>query len=379
MLHKCINNNVEKTNFNQNFVSKLTPLGNLTNYSANLTNIDSLEVNNFKYQLRKDKIVLKNKLSAYGIPRVYRCGTIPIDKDIKHVQLVQGQKDNIYYSNMQRCGSVWMCPDCMYKIMKERADNIYRQLTIHKAEKKTVLFVTFTTQHKKHETLKDVKERILKAFNFANTSRAWKEKSKQSKVEFLRVLEVLHGLNGWHPHLHCVFIGNKELINDINTFVRLYKEYLNSKGQLINDYTTKIDKWNGSINDMSEYLFKGKLELELIGGNLKTQKHGNNFFDLVRKDESIKVKEFIFTMKGARQFHHSKNFFTFNIKNDREILKDDTIKEVLFNIPIDDYKRIRRKGIALSLINEYIHKGNIGIINLLELYKLRSYWIVPEI
>ena len=101
MLHKCINNNVEKTNFNQNFVSKLTPLGNLTNYSANLTNIDSLEVNNFKYQLRKDKIVLKNKLSAYGIPRIYRCGTIPIDKDIRHVQIVKGQKDNIYYSNMQ--------------------------------------------------------------------------------------------------------------------------------------------------------------------------------------------------------------------------------------------------------------------------------------
>lgn len=355
-----------------------TALGNITSYSATLGNKGRQkqaptpgEIEKLKYIFKKQNIELKKKIGQ-NVKRVSYCGVRCISKKVMDIQAVQGEKGSIYYANVQRCGCVWFCPDCLYKLMKGRADELYQQLRIYKEAKQTVLFITFTLQHKTGDSLKDLHKILLNAFNFANSHGSWIKAKKQVPTEYLRTLEVLHGLNGWHPHLHTVFVGSPEIEGVINIFINLYKQELKRQGLQVNKHTVITEKWNGKIGDMTDYMFKGMIEQELTGGGLKKSGKGKTFFELVKEQKTrktIETDEYIEVMKGKRQFQHSRKFFKdVRVKSDSDILKDDIVKAVHFRIPMKIYADIQKKGISLHLLNEYNYGGKQRVLKLLELY-----------
>ena len=352
------------------------PLGNITSYFANQQQQGipktEQELLKLKYAYKKAKIERKKKIGKL-VDRVSYCGTRCICKDANMIQAVEGEKGGIYYQGMQRCGSVWFCPDCMYKLMKARAEELYKQLQIYKKKDKTVLFLTFTLQHSKADRLADLHNHLLSAFQFANSHRKWKEAKKKVPVEYLRALEVLNGSNGWHPHLHCLFVGDAEITETIQIFVDLYKQELSKRGLLVNNHTVTVDKWNGTLETMTDYLFKGMIEKEITGGNLTKSGKGQNFFELVDDDNKPAIAEYIKVMKGKRQYHKSKHFFDdVVVQTEEEILKDDVAAKALFVIPIEVYADIHKKGIALHLLNEYAYGGKERAIKLLDLYDCDS-------
>ena len=362
-----------------------SPLGNITNNFA--TPIKSgvspasvsqkNDVERLKYDFRKKKIERKKKVGQF-VKRVSYCGCRTINKDSKFVNAVKGEKGGIFYQNMQRCGSVWFCPDCMYKLMKERALELSKQLSIYNKDNKTVLFVTFTIQHNNSDSLEKLHNHLLSAFTFANSHRSWKSIQKSVPSEYLRALEVLKGSNGWHPHLHCLFVGNEKIEQSINVFTELYKKKLKQLGYLTNEHTVDIDKWNGKIGDMEEYLFKGLLEKEITGGNLTKKGSGKTFFELIdnQVENEKSIKEYIKVMKGKRQYHKSKGFFTdIKQKTDEEILIDDKVDEILFTIPINIYADMVKKGIELHVLNEYSYGGKKRVIRFLELYDVETNFL----
>jgi hypothetical protein len=351
-------------------------LGNSASYSAKSkkqkvkkAELSDAELATLKYDYKKHKVELKKRIGK-KVLRVSYCGTRTIAKDSKYINAVRGESGSIYYQNMQHCGSVWFCPDCAYKLMKARADELYNQLKFYKADNKKIMFVTFTEQHHNGDRLAELHKILLDAFNFANTHRKWQDIKKRLPIEYLRALEVLYGVNGWHPHLHCVFIGDPEIVNDIKVFTDLYKEYLAGKGLLINEHTVDVEQWNGKLEDLEKYMFKDMLEHELTSGGLKKSGHGKTFYELIDEGTNeAAIDEYIQVMKGKRQYHHSKGFFKdVRVKDDVAILKDDTIAEVLFRIPKYTYADINSKGIALHLLNEYEYGGIPRAIRLLELY-----------
>lgn len=349
-----------------------TPLGNITSYFATQQNQASTktekELAKLKYDYKKAKIERKKKIGNL-VQRVSYCGTRCIKKSPQCVNVVQGEKGGIYYQNMQRCGSVWFCPDCMYKLMKTRADELYNQLNAYKDKGKTVLFATFTLQHNKSDRLESLHKNLLGAFQFANSHRKWIDAKKNVPIEYLRALEVLNGSNGWHPHLHCLFVGNSGITETIKIFINLYKQELSRLNLIVNEHTVTVDKWNGTLDTMTDYLFKGMIEKEITGGNLTKSGKGKNFFELVDADEKNAISEYIKVMKGKRQYHHSKHFFDdIEVKTEAEILKDDKVESLIFVIPIKVYADIHRKGIALHFLNEYSYGGNERAKKLLELY-----------
>lgn len=347
-------------------------LGKPTTYSPKPVNkgiqLTEPELAKLKYDYKKLNIERKKKIGR-KVPRVSYCGTRCISKDAKFVNAVQGEKGGVYYQGMQRCGCIWFCPDCLYKLMKGRAEELYSQLGKYKEQKKTVLFVTFTLQHRQGERLADLHKTLLKAFDFANKSRKWIEAKKAAPVEYLRTLEVLLGSNGWHPHIHSVFVGDDNLIKIIDIFRDLYKQELSRLGLVVNSHTVVIEKWNGKIDDMTDYLFKGMLEEELTGGGLKKSGVGKTFFELIDLGNDKATTEYIEAMKGKRQYHHSKNFFAdITIKKDGDLLKDDKMQKVLFSMPVSIYADIHKKGIAIHLLNEFNYGGRERAERLLELY-----------
>jgi hypothetical protein len=349
----------------------LSSLGNITTYSAKpvrqQVTLTPVQIELLKYAYRKANIERKKKIGKL-VKRVSYCGTRTIRKDQKQIEAVEGEKGGIYYAGMQRCGLVWFCPDCMYKLMKARAEELYNQLQAFKKAGLFTFFVTFTIQHKMGDSLADLHKTLLDAFNFANTHRLWVKAKKNMPVEYLRALEVLFGVNGWHPHLHCVFVGDKGFLEALNIFITLYKQRLLERGLLVNEHTVVVKPWNGDLEEMTDYLFKDMLEQEITGGNVKKSGNGKTFFQLIDEDD-IAVHEYINVMKGKHQYHHSRGFFKdVRVKTDEEIIKDDKVLKVLFTIPVKVYADMVLKGIALHLLNEYRHGGTDRAVKLLELY-----------
>lgn len=368
-------------------------LGHNANYSATLSvkqlrknkkDLTPAEKAEMKYAYKNENIERKNWIGKKA-KRVGECGIKPIPtSDNTYVQCVQGEKGSMYLQGMQKCVAVWLCPICTYKLMKARAKELYSQLKAHKKARKTILFITFTLQHNITDRLADLHEILLGAWDYANKSNDWKKAKKAVPVEFLRVLEVLYGEHGWHEHLHVAFVGDPEIIKSINVFVDKYKQYLSAQGLLVNENTVVIEKWNGKLNRMNEYMFKGMLEKELTGGNISKSGHGKTFFELV--DEQIKrekgrtkeqnadlqqkehriIDEYIKAMKNKRQYYPSRGFWDAEHKEkqktDEEIVADDKAVKVLFRIPLGEYWSIMRKGIALNMVNEYQYGGKDRMI-----------------
>ena len=317
-----------------------------------------------KAQVLSGKFLFKRKLTTIkkNIGKfkssVSNCGCKPIyvNADVK---VVNGDKGGVYYANMQRCGHVWFCPDCNYKISKHRANDLYSQLKVYRQQGLSVYFVTFTLQHYKRDQLARLLIVLQTAFNYANTNTGWGKIAKTHGFGFLRTLEVRYSLtNGWHPHLHCVFVVNNGSGDCLQTFTGLYKDYLLKQGFRVNDYTTDIVKWDNSIDKLKDYVFKGVLEKELTSSGLKKGKvKGSfNFFELMDCDDhhgvnTAVINEYITCMRGKRQFHHSKRFFV-NCKQqkDSDIIRDDKIQTVLYVIPASVYQDIFSKGVALDLL-----------------------------
>lgn len=125
-----------------------------------------------------------------------------------------------HYRGLQSCGSVHTCPVCGPKIRQARSKEIEVGLAVHQALGGGVLFVTVTLRHDQGDRLANLLRFVTGAWSAvvgANGSsrsdvEAWKaDKARFGIVGFIRTLEVTHGANGWHPHLHVLVLTESPL------------------------------------------------------------------------------------------------------------------------------------------------------------------------
>jgi hypothetical protein len=139
------------------------------------------------------------------------------------------------YSGLAKCGSPWSCPVCAAKIARTRADDLEHVLRWAVEQGHTVAMVTLTSRHSAGMRLKDCWDATTTAWGRTTSGRAWAGESdtayrkrldnwaakgsrrkrpvqglgivqRYSVLGFARALEVTHGENGWHVHLHVVMI-----------------------------------------------------------------------------------------------------------------------------------------------------------------------------
>lgn len=108
-----------------------------------------------------------------------------------------------HYRGLRVCGSVWCCPVCAAKITERRRVEL-TQAVIGNSQFKTAL-VTLTLRHSQEDRLDVVLDALLSAYRFIKTGRQWQRFACDvGMVGSVRALEVTHGANGWHPHLHVL-------------------------------------------------------------------------------------------------------------------------------------------------------------------------------
>lgn len=125
----------------------------------------------------------------------------------------------VHTKGVKRCASPWACPVCAPTIAERRAQEIDKEITDWWAGGGTCLMVTATLSHKHGDDLDGLLELLQAAW-----SRTWRweaphestRKGQEGTITNaqrvrpkwyggqIRTVEVTHGVNGWHPHIHAV-------------------------------------------------------------------------------------------------------------------------------------------------------------------------------
>ncbi|MEU9457159.1 hypothetical protein [Streptomyces sp. NPDC048277] len=187
------------------------------------------------------------------------CGWTPVAPEGVGLRISDGSAG---FSGVSTCGSAWACPRCSAKISAARFEEVRAILEWARKQGYTCGLLTLTMQHKKSDPLADLLEGQLAAWarvtrterwtgekpeKYAERLAKWEEAESRgfvgkdgiarprprpdrriglreitewtssqgvtsttvdpvSLIGFVRVIEVMHGDSGWHPHQHMVVI-----------------------------------------------------------------------------------------------------------------------------------------------------------------------------
>ena len=144
------------------------------------------------------------------LKRIRECGRAPCAPKGQAADRVTIRDNNgvAHFTGLATCGSVWACPCCQPKILNWRAEVISAAAGTWQAAGNSVVMVTSTMAHDDGDELAVLLRVVSGGFRAVLSGRPWQRLKKALGIAgTIRSLEVTHGLNGWHPHLHTlVFI-----------------------------------------------------------------------------------------------------------------------------------------------------------------------------
>ena len=132
--------------------------------------------------------------------RVHHClRTVKPGADRVEIMHSQQQR-RANYRNLIVCGSIWHCPVCAARISEHRRKTLSSQLARLAYQP---ILVTYTVRHNRESDLRETVDLITDAKKQFRQGKAWqKMEERYGLVAAVRALEVTHGDNGWHPHMH---------------------------------------------------------------------------------------------------------------------------------------------------------------------------------
>jgi hypothetical protein len=136
-----------------------------------------------------------------------------------HVRNVGGRHS---LGGLAVCGGAWVCPVCATRIARRRAGEVRELILKAQSDGLVVEMVTLTVPHGLGDSAKFLSDSVAAAWRSITCNGAWKRpggprslpgiKKRAGVHGYVRALEVTHGSNGWHPHLHIIFISDHGLM-----------------------------------------------------------------------------------------------------------------------------------------------------------------------
>lgn len=219
-----------------------------------------------------------------------------------------------HYSNVQRCGSVWLCPVCAAQISEGRRSELSQGVKSFSQSKGSVYLLTLTNPHHHGDNLELLLNGQKKALHYLWSDRKPKEHFKSlCKVGHITATEVTHGKNGWHPHYHILlFFKGWVNIEKLQQFIAEYWQHCCKKAGLkIPSIEHGCDLKHGTY--AVQYISKWGIEEEMTKGHIKKGRLGGSTpFDLLRLSEDGCVRsgrlfqQYAKAFKGKRQLSWSK-------------------------------------------------------------------------
>lgn len=329
------------------------------------------------------------------------------------------------FAGLQTCGSVWSCPVCSARILSTRQQEIADAVDRWAETGGQVAMMTFTMRHDASDNLADlwaalsegwhgitagkVHQAEKEVYGIATTRVVASGKRAGQTVPthvlpWLRVVEVTHGYNGWHVHVHAiVFLGADVERADLEalyaTWWKRWNSGLESSGVdgslMVNTVETfvgrDVSKRVGAYVTKNTYTAGQVAGLEAARSDLKTGRFGNrspfeilrdlvlqpNGPDTVERDAALWA---VFELAS-----HKKRQMTW-ARGARKVLGLDVVEQTdeeiaaeelgsaddaVLNIPVDSWKAMNRiSGRRADLLDLAEQPG----VTLLDLGALLDEW-----
>lgn len=116
-----------------------------------------------------------------------------------------------HFAGVETCGRIWLCPVCSAKIRARRGDEIAEAIGRHIANDGDAMFITATLPHVQGDALNASLDVLGKAWRFMLSGSLYQdEKETYGVLGNIRAIEVTHGHNGWHPHIHAIVVLERQ-------------------------------------------------------------------------------------------------------------------------------------------------------------------------
>lgn len=327
------------------------------------------------------------------------------------------------FSGLQTCGSVHACPVCSQKIMAQRAEDVQAAvLAWHTGvgpAKGRVVFATFTMRHKASQSLNDLWDSLSYAWGKVTSGSGWVGDSKrygvflpreiksgpnkgtirhENRINFVRAVEVTHGKNGWHVHIHALLFVREDVTDaDVqalsDTMFARWSDALTRSGLEAPSREHGVDVRlvrRGDSRALGDYFTKnvyvGRVKetgagWEIAGGAAKTARGKNRtpfqiLSDVAGTGDAADLDlwhEFEAASKGRRQLSWSGSLREVlalaDEKTDQEIVDEDLAGDVVAEFERDDWYGWlhRHKPRILELVEAGCDGGQVIGVLLAEL------------
>jgi Replication protein len=304
--------------------------------------------------------------------RVGACGRVRVGGDVAAV--LRG--DRCHYCGLVRCGSIWSCPCCSAQIRAERAGDVQHVVQWHVDQlgAQGAYLLTLTVRHRYGDALADLRGGITRAYSkrFANGA-DWKRfLGRVGYTGSIRALEVTHGGNGWHPHLHVILLVRngaaleRELVWLTEQWQRAVKAELGPAAEP--DVVHAVD-----LRPCMRADYLAKLGLEARNGNRTPWEIAADLVERGEEEDRHLWRTWCEDMRGARMLTWSRGLRTAagleeKEKDDQEIVEGEGAndKEVC-RVPGAVWDRIRNwPGVPAQLLAIAETEGAEGVARYLE-------------
>ena len=217
-----------------------------------------------------------------------------------------------FYGNVQKCGSIWLCPVCSNKIRGARAKEMTAALSRHINAGRGALASILTLSHHRGNSLSSSLSEIKAAWSKMTRHRyfkAWRE--RYGVIGYIKSLEVTHGQNGFHPHYHFLWL-TKEPIDkyarhsmETDLFAIWSKYVTNHTDRSVTRHANGIEQIK-SVRAVGRYLAK-TIAYELTHGHMKDGKKSgqrtpfqiaNDYFETGDSADEALWREYEQAIKG---------------------------------------------------------------------------------
>lgn len=211
--------------------------------------------------------------------RVSFCGRKRITND---VTICRHESGSAYYGGLATCGSIWKCPVCASKIQAKRAEDVDALVTAHQENGGAVLMMTGTVPHGAQQSLRRVLDGVTQSWRAFLNGAPWKRIRQEYEIAgYVRAIEVTHGKNGWHPHIHALLFLENDLTElELDLFrLRLLTRWraMVKRQGLGNVSDDAFDlRWiNPTTDKAAAYIVKWGAGAEISAAATKTGREGN--------------------------------------------------------------------------------------------------------
>lgn len=123
------------------------------------------------------------------------------------------------FGGLTTCGSGWTCPVCAVRIGEVRREELSSAMVQHVTAGGRVNLLTMTFPHEFDHPLAELMEKFDKARQKFKNSRVYravlnKKEGAAGCLGCVSSLEITHGKNGWHPHLHMLSFTRRSITDD---------------------------------------------------------------------------------------------------------------------------------------------------------------------